>query len=287
MQYVLPMQLGLREYETGAWFTGNSAIRWFVESAVLATVALALLNGIAQRGRVTALVIGVLCFPVVYSENPGTWFWQDGRYAVYLAPLLLMVTAVACDDIASWRRSRSWVRRLPSSEAMMAVFVVVSCALSLVAFHNATRVTVSSFSSGWGYPDASSTAAVNSLEKAGIVHGYADYWVAYKLDYLSGGRLVIATSGIGDDLDRWPTIDSTDHLIRRPAWIFVRPQTITQFSAFPIVGGPNLELEPVFLAGLRQAHIKYRIVNAGALEAVVARQKVEPRQYAGPLSIGG
>jgi hypothetical protein len=224
---------------------------------------------------------------VLYSTNPGTWFWQDGRYAVYLFSLLALPVAIGLDELAFWLRARSWSRLLHRGEAAMSLAVVVSLALASIAFGDATGVRVTSIARGWGSPDSRTEAAINSLESAGITYGYADYWVAYKLDYLSDGRLVIDTSGIGDDLDRWPSIDAVVLKVKRPAWLFVRPAPITAESPFDVTGGPNGETESVFLAGLKQDHIKYRIVDAGPLQAVVARQVVEPRTYAGPLAIGG
>jgi hypothetical protein len=286
MLYVLPMQLGLREQETGSWF-GGAAISWIVAVLAFSLVAWGLLVCIWKRGRSKAIAVGVLCFPVLYSTNPGTWFWQDGRYAVYLFSLLALPVAIGLDELAFWLRARSWSRLLHRGEAAMSLAVVVSLALASIAFGDATGVRVTSIARGWGSPDSRTEAAIDSLESAGITYGYADYWVAYKLDYLSDGRLVIDTSGIGDDLDRWPAIDATVLKVKRPAWLFVRPAPITAESPFDVTGGPNGETESVFLAGLKQRHIKYRIVDAGPLQAVVARQVVEPRTYAGPLAIGG
>ena len=36
----------------------------------------------------------------------------------------------------------------------------------------------------------------------------ADYWVAYRLDYLSNGRLTIDSSGLGGDPVAWSDIDA-------------------------------------------------------------------------------
>jgi Flp pilus assembly pilin Flp len=283
---VVPMQLGLRVPYTGYWF-GGATLTWVVAVLAIGLGGISLLICLWKRGRATALAIGVLLFPLLYSENPGTWYWTDGRYAVYLGPLFAMTVAVGIDEIAFWLRGMSWSRVLHGGEVVMSLVVVVALSLSVYAFHNYTGVTPSTFGRGWVSPDGKSLAAIKDLEAAGIKYGYADYWVAYKIDYLSDGKLVIDTSGIGDDLDRWPSIDATVIAAQKPAWIFVNPTVLTPDSPFPVVGGPNGETEPVFLAGLKQAHIKYQIVNAGVLQAVVARQKVPPREFPGPLAIGG
>jgi Dolichyl-phosphate-mannose-protein mannosyltransferase len=284
--YVVPMQLGLRVPYTGDWF-GSATLTWIVSILAIAIGGVSLLICLWKRGRATALAIGVLCFPVLYSQNPGTWFWSDGRYAVYLGPLFAMTVAVGIDEVAFWLRGMTWARVLHGGEVVMSLIVAVALALSVYAFHNFTGVELTTFGRGWVSPDAKALAAVKTLESAGIKYGYADYWIAYKLDYLSDGKLIIDTSGIGDDIDRWPSIDATVTTARKAAWIFVNPTVLTPDSVFPVVGGPNGETEAVFLAGLKVAHIKYQIVNAGVLQAVVARQKVPPRLEQGPLVIGG
>jgi hypothetical protein len=283
---VVTMQLGLRVPYTGYWF-GSAALTWIVAVLAIGLGGISLLICFWKHGRATALGIAVVMFPLFYAENPGTWYWTDGRYAVYLGPLFAMTIAVGIDEIAFWVRGISFSKRLHFGETAMSLVVVVALALSVYAFHNFTGVTAKTFGRGWTSPDGKSLAAIKDLESAGIKYGYADYWVAYKMDYLSDGKLIIDTSGIGADLDRWPSIDATVMAAREPAWIFVNPTVLTPDSPFPVVGGPNGETEAVFLAGLKQAHISYKIVDAGVLQAVVARQKVLPRSYAGPLSIGG
>jgi 4-amino-4-deoxy-L-arabinose transferase-like glycosyltransferase len=284
--YVVPMQLGVREPYTGDWFA-SAGLSWTVSVLAIAIGGVSLLICLWKRGRATALAVGVLCFPLLYSENPGTWYWSDGRYAVYLGPLFAMTIAVGIDEVAYWFRGRSLPRALRVGEAVMSLIVVVALALSVYTFHNFTGVELSTFGRAWVSPDGASVAAVDALESAGIEYGYADYWVAYKLDYLSDGKLVIDTSGIGDDIDRWPSIDAMAMAARKAAWIFVKPTALTPDSPFPVLGGPNGETEEAFVAGLAQAHIKYRIVNADGLQAVVARQVVPPRVQQGPLVIGG
>ena len=284
--YVVPMQLGLREPYTGDWFA-SATLSWIV--AVLATAigGISLLICLWKRGRATALAVGVLCFPVLYSENPGTWFWSDGRYAVYLGPLFAMTIVVGIDEVAFWLRGVSLARVLHGGEVVMSLVVAVALALSVYTFHNFTGVEATTFGRAWVSPDGAAIAAADALESVGIKYGYADYWVAYKLDYLSDGKLVIDTSGVGDDIDRWPSIDATVMASHKAAWIFANPHVLTPDSPFPVVGGPDGETEAVFLAGLKQAHIKYQIVDAGVLQAVVARQTVLPRLEQGPLVIGG
>jgi len=48
---------------------------------------------------------------------------------------------------------------------------------------------------------------------------YADYWVAYKLDFLGRGHLAVTT--VGYDTNRSVAYDTAVHDSRQPAWLFV------------------------------------------------------------------
>lgn len=287
MLYVLPMQLGLRKYGSGAWITTSHLVAWIVAVVIFAVLALSVVLSAWKRGRVVAIALGALAFPLLYSQNPGTWFWQDGRYAVYLGPLIALLVAIGCDEAGFRLRRVARAATLPIGEVLLGLVVVVGLVLSFVGFHDATGVSVTSYGRGWGNPDAAAMRAIHQMEQQKIFYGYADYWVAFDLDYLSGGRLVIASSGIGDDIERWPGIDAVVRAARKPAWIFVLPAPPSAFPPFPVVGGPNLESETVFLAGLKAARIRFHVFGDGIFDVVTARQRVLPRLYPGPLSIGG
>ena len=51
------------------------------------------------RGRLLALATGVLAFPLILSVSFQSDFWEDGRYAVYDVPLLLLVLAAGIDQL--------------------------------------------------------------------------------------------------------------------------------------------------------------------------------------------
>ena len=50
--------------------------------------------------------------------------------------------------------------------------------------------------------------------------GYADYWVAYDLDFFSNGRLAVATV-TGADTNRSQAINRKVEAAPRAAWLFV------------------------------------------------------------------
>ena len=141
--------------------------------------------------------------------------------------------------------------------------------LSLFALAGDNQTTVSQLASGWGNPNASADRAISILRANGIRDGFADYWVAYKLDLLSGQMLTIAPAK--GDVDRQPAFARTVALSQQQAWLFVPPSQMSSAYAqfFTTIPGPDAITESRFLTALRILHVGYREVNAGVLSAVV------------------
>jgi hypothetical protein len=137
-----------------------------------------------------------------------------------------------------------------------------------------------SFASSWGNPDNPTSATVSELRDAGITTGYADYWVAYKLDFLSGDSLAITTAG--PDTDRSSTTDRRVDRSPNPAWLFVPKAEATrdgtQFTNPGLVAGPAGVTEHRFLAILHRLGIPFRIVDTGLLHAVIPARKLTPQE---------
>jgi hypothetical protein len=158
----------------------------------------------------------------------------------------------------------------------LAIGIVAS--VFATAADNAT--TVPALVSGWGNPNAPVDRAVATLKAAGIRDGFADYWVAYKIDLLSGGAMTITPAR--GDVDRQKSFDRTVDAAPRQAWIFV-PATQTsagygQFSTTPVIAGPDGISETQFVAALRALNVPYRTVDAGIVSAVIPDRKVTVRQ---------
>src|ERR1019366_7239154 len=173
--------------------------------AVLVT---ALVLCIVKGGRGLAIAAGAMALPFLSALQPG-WYWQDGRYGVFVAALLAPVLAIACDEapvLVGWFRQRRGRTRQThphrhagvSSPArfLMCGVVVVSAALTVVSFRQTASWFApgnSGFFSDWGDPTAATVQAIDRLEAAGVRTGYAEYWVAYDVDFLSKERLAITT----------------------------------------------------------------------------------------------
>ena len=162
----------------------------------------------------------------------------------------------------------------------MSAVVALSVTISVIAFSQFADSYSRAFTTTWGNPDAATMAAIAKLEADGVTTGYADYWVAYKLDFLSRGHLIMTTAGY--DTDRSQAIDAAVVASRRPAWLFVPLSESqidgTQFSAPSLTIGPDFVPESRFLATLHTLGVRYRIIDAGILQAVVPLKPVTQAQ---------
>jgi len=288
-KFTLPMYANLRRLSTGEWLfggSGSSFHRVLVASAVALIAAVlvgALILCFLRGGRCIALGVAALLYPFLVALQPGTWFWQDGRYTVYLGPLLALVLAVACVELAAriGGSARSGAAHGPSRRrvaglSLMSVVVALSLALTMVDFHQSFSVTARGLVAKWGNPDAAAAATAGALEAKGIRTGYADYWVAYKLDFLSRGSLSLTVAGT--DPDRWGSLAEEVRNSRSPAWLFVPPGRIAaglqQFAQTGNIQGPSGLTEAQFLAALRRLGIPYTTVDAGPIQAVIPAHPV-------------
>jgi hypothetical protein len=227
-----------------------------------------------------------LAFPILYAIFPAAWLWQDGRYAGYLVPLLALVMAVG-----SWQAARRLHRSRSTAALVMAGIVVFSLALSVMGMHQLVNHESASFVSEWSDPDGPTLVAISQLEAAGISTAYANYWVAYKIDFLSHGRLNVTT--VGYDNDRSPTINAAVEQSERPAWLFVPPNESvidgTQFTGPSLIVGPDTVTESQFIATLHDLGVKYWVVDTGIVRAVIPDRTVTPYQarMPGALPIRG
>ena len=285
----LPIELNLRRLGSGAFLFGGAgtgtrhALGLCITVAVIAVVVVAVLLCVARGGRWLAIGITVLAFPLLFAAQPGTWFWPDGRYVVFLGPLLALAV-VAGLEVASRHVTRG---RAPSdlataSLATLAMTAILAIGIVASVFATAAdnATTVPALVSGWGNPNAPVDRAVAALKAAGIRDGFADYWVAYKIDLLSGDTMTITPAR--GDVDRQKSFDRTVDAAPRQAWIFV-PATQTsagyeQFSTTPVIAGPDGISEAQFVAALQALNVPYRTVDAGIVSAVIPDRKVTVRQ---------
>jgi hypothetical protein len=284
--YALPIELNARRLQTGSYIFGGSGsgVRHAVGVTLTILVCAVLIIGIllcaSRGGRWLAVASGVLAFPILYATQPGTWFWLNGQYAVFLGPLLVVAAVPGFEEAVYHFRRRN--RRDTKAMTVIALSVGLAAAmiLSLFALGGDNQTTVTQLASGWGNPNASADKAISTLRANGIRDGFADYWVAYKLDFLSGQALTITPAK--GDVDRQPAFARTVALSHVQAWLFVPPSETTSAYAqfFTTIPGPDGITESRFLTALGILHVHYREINAGVLSAVVPSQDITINEVA-------
>jgi hypothetical protein len=288
-----PIALGLKLRNSGETVFGTpGSPNWSRELMVLLVIAAAvvvvgsLAVTITRRGRGTAIAIGVVAFPFVYAASPATWWWEDGRYVVYLGPLLAMLLAVAVDAVPALldrvvglpghRSNRSQIPAI--GPGVIAAVVVGSAVLATVAMGRLNHPAPRGSTAGWATPDAGLLASIKELEDDGINHGYADYWVAYNVDFLSDGRLTFTPVGFKM---RSAAIQTRAEKGKGQAWLFE--------SSYPKPDGMGAA---AFTDELRHLGIGYREVTAGdvrtaaGITAVIPDSPVDPSEISGPGTPG-
>jgi dolichyl-phosphate-mannose-protein mannosyltransferase len=290
----LPTELGLRPSSLG--FGQDATNRWVLDRSASLTHALLvlLLAGVAvcivaavvlcvvRGGRALAMVAALVMFPFLAAAQPGTWYWQDGRYLVYFGPLLAIVLAIGCDEAARLRESVGnrdlSGRRTRFGRLAFVTIVVAAVSVTALAFHVATRVGPSNFLADWGRADHGAESVATSLQKQGVRYAYADYWVAYKLDFLSHEHLVVTVGA--SETDRSQTIDEAVRRADTAAWLFVPvshlPAGYQMFGATDLIRGPDGVSELAFREQLDRMHVGYRIVHAGPIDAVIPERQIAP-----------
>jgi hypothetical protein len=278
-RYTYPMETGLLRADDGERILHS--LYWPAMLLVGVLIVTALGFSITQRGAARGIGLGLLAFPFLYAISPNSWAWEDGRYAGYLVPLLALVLVIGLSEAA--RRLR--LRDVASTKAMLGG-VLGAVILSAVGLLGVVHVEQGSFTSSWGNPDDPTLQAISQLKRAGVTAGYADYWVAYRLDFLSQGSLRITTVGFDDD--RSLTIDEVVARSHDPAWFFVPPREARrdgdQFLAPWLSIGPDVGAvtEARFIEALHRLRIGYHTVNTGIIVAVVPDSTVRPWQIGAP-----
>lgn len=280
---MLPLQLGVKTVLSGAW-VGGSVLGplLFALILVLLVAALARAVWLFARGRELvplALAAGVVVFPFLYAAAPGTGYWFDGRYGIYLPALaaaLFGSVLVAPRQPASVPAARSrgvGARVLVGS----AVGVLGAVCLTIGAAHANGVPASPSFFSGWRNPDAPIQRVVDEMRSHHISDAYGDYWTAYSLDFVGGGQPLVSPSVL--DVNRSAAIASGVAVSKDRAWLFFAPdQTAAAAAAFSNPQpGPGPYTEASFEALLRQRDIPFKVVPLGVLDAVVpARRFASP-----------
>jgi hypothetical protein len=295
---MLPLQLGLRTVVSGAWL-GGTAFGVTVYVVLLVVIAAAVVRAVAayaadSRQRVPmAIGLAVVAYPFLYAAAPGTSYWVDGRYGIYLPALIVALLAtlprqplvprlrarqarhargVASDRPGAVRPSGA--RPLRRGHVVAAVGLAGALALTVAGAHNFGVPAPARALSDWHSGDAPMQEVVNGLRAHHIHDAYGDYWTAYDLDFLSGGQPTVSPSPY--DVTRSAAIADAVGRAPDPAWLFFAPsQTEAAATTFGNPQpGPGPFTEQTFEEHLATLGIGYHVVHLGLLDAVVPERKV-------------
>lgn len=308
-RFYLPMMFDLRHIRTGAWIGGH-AFGVAAYLVVLVVLAACVVACVAARGPSRALAVGVVGFPFLLALPQASTDWPSGRYGIYDWPLLALALTVGAWQAGAWLNGarhdlrhgarhdlrpgaqpgvRPGVRhptaprharpaaRPPAPAARIALGAAGALlgAASVVALGS---VAPAAGSSWWSDPNDQTTALVHQMQTLGLVDGYAGYWVAYRLDFLSAGRLHLTT--VFPDPQRDGVINQQVDASARPVWIFNSADDffVGQFLQLlsASLSGPAGITEQQLETYLTTHHIGYRVVPFAIGQAVVPDGRVTP-----------
>ena len=266
---------------SGGFLVGTSGPIWATLIGEIAYVAVVVGNLVwiavlLRRKQALVLVGAVLMFPFFYAFSPFAYDWQDGRYGLFLAPMLslLVVSGV-----------QAAFRRLGKPRLAIPLTIVAALALTLIAatqLYPFTPISSNASRTGWlGWsadPNPGPLGLVRSLEVAHLDHVWAGYYVALLLEWESRGEITASNVryGLSPSYSAMATA-------KAPVWLFAEPGSaqsagnaldtssdlLNPACLIPPSGSCDDPLDPgSFENFLAQQRIAYRVVHLGPMVAV-------------------
>lgn len=219
-----------------------------------------------RRQDAWVLLLTLVLYPFLYAAFPTSWFWNDGRYAISLTPILSLVIAGGLWDVLR-----------PSVAAWAVSTLLVLASLStLMAFNNSYGAIArpSELSRFTANPNPAVAQLAAQLERMGISHAYAGYWVANDLTFISDDR--VTALSLGEDRNP-PGASNAGR--RNVAWIFVPDTSIRADSAQ--LGSttdiePGSETEPALIGWLAAHGDSYRKKSTDGFDVIIPTRSVSP-----------
>jgi hypothetical protein len=267
----LPIILGTRTMQSGTWLGGAIGVALYGVLLGLLVLSLLVLAQRAPRARI--LLAMLVAFPWLYALAP-TGYWQDGRFAVYFSPFFALAMLGAADDVVR-RRLRERRARRSVRAALVGVVLVAAAVSAVQSLDVVTTFASRPFAITGARTESLAISVADGLRRAGITHLYAQYWVAYDLDFVGDG----AVTASPPDAIRSNDIASAVAAAVRPAWLFAGPSradAARTTAGFPDAGNPYDLTVPGFTRLLRRAGVSSRTVAVGTMIAVVPSERVTP-----------
>lgn len=176
----LPIAFGGKVPQIMTWVPGGQLWFAFVAAVVVAGVVL-----LARRGLSTAagvVVATLVAYLVINALSPLSFYVGDGRYLLYLMPFV----TIAISAVVGAFGSRTQAVLIP----VVLCIAVANTAFVLYREANAPGLKAT----------ASTSALRKALEARNLRAANADYWIAYRVTYESGERIVV----VSNTFDRQP-----------------------------------------------------------------------------------
>jgi len=237
----LPGLLGFREIFTYRWIWGPVGVLSYL--AVMAVMTSGLVASVHRRAWDAA---GLVVLPFIFALFPQATDQPNMRYLFFAVPFIAIVAARATQH----RRTAGYVAL---GLALVLTFTSLHRLYVVSEVDRSTRVGL--------VGDVDQAIAV--LDAEGISAGYANYWIAYRMTFESGGRTIV-TPPFRED--RYPPYGSLVSQRSPTAWIVGR-------------GG---QLDALRMS-LRSLGVEARERDAGDFVVVVPARDVRPEELSGPV----
>ena len=233
----LPMVFGLRvpfdlSWVGGIAIGGTAMVALYVGFVVVAVTR--------RRTNISLLVAVALAFPLMAATSTFTWIVDEPRYLYIVSPVLILLASVW---LTTWQRAGA----------------ALSVAIALTSF-GIYRMDHSPYfgerADGMFVP-ADFGPLTAELDRLGVDRVFADYWVAYRLDFTTDERIIAAESPqerYGRVGNRVVVLDN-DH-VRYPPYVDAVASS-SRPGHVVITGSPdaaNVDERLLRAAGYRRAH---------------------------------
>ncbi len=186
---VVPMMLGLRApFSADALLPGG-----LIHLVYAGLIGLFAYGAVRTRRRpVSLLYLVASVFPFVYGISPKTSYSGEPRYILVLAPVLALLLA---------QFATTYARAVALLALALAVTTVTLHRMN-VWFESVPSQTTHAHGLGprhihqWVPRDLG--PLISTLDRLGLDHVYADYWIAYRLAFDTGERIVATESRFND-----------------------------------------------------------------------------------------
>jgi hypothetical protein len=270
--HVLPMSLGLRVEGAGAWEGGRTLGILLTALVVALVVGAAVVLAVrVPDSRVLVLALGL--YPFLYAAFPTSWFWNDGRYALALSPVLALVIAGGLFTVV----------RAPLAVWLASGVLLLGFASTLIAFNDgygaiSSPSQLTTFSTN---PNPGVTQLASKLAALHVGRAYAGYWVANDLTFISDGHVAATALGFNRNPPGIAPSSSKPSAAKPEAWVFVPPNAPSQ-DIDQLGSGTDLQPGTVTEAALEAylaAHaVPFRVVRTHDFDVVIPALAVRPDQ---------